>query len=191
MTLSGGNKKTRPAVRQLAFVYKIFQGESDMKMYLLTRSDGYSIESVMQTLNQDEAKDLLRKEYAAHTPSEWMEEYKELSSCNDMNAVLYSNGEDVYVWQIIEATVPTAQSEELNIYVDSCGSYERDQLYRHLWMKHVVEDITSHLGDIDTELTDEEIEAAAKRYVYDGDYDCNLDYWSNIENVIYRVIEAR
>ena len=85
-----------------------------MKMYLLTRSDGYSIESVMQTLNQDEAKDLLRKEYAAHTPSEWMEEYKELSSCNDMNAVLYSNGEDVYVWQIIEAMVPVAQSEELN-----------------------------------------------------------------------------
>ena len=40
-------------------------------------------------------------------------------------------------------------------------------------------------------MTDEEIEAAAKRYVYDGDYDCNLDYWSNIENVIYRVIEAR
>ena len=162
-----------------------------MKMYLLTRSDGYSIESVMQTLNQDEAKDLLHKEYAAHTPSEWMEEYKELSSCNDMNAVLYSNGEDVYVWQIIEATVPAAQSEELNTYVDSCGSYERDQLYRHLWMKHVVEDITSHLEDIDEELTDEEIEAAAKRYVYDGDYDCNLDYWSNIENVIYRVIEAR
>ena len=162
-----------------------------MKMYLLTRSDGYSIKSVIQTLNQDEAKETLRKEYAAHAPSDWMKEYKEMSACNDMDAVLYSNGEDVYVWQIIEATVPAAQSEELNAYVDSCGSCERDQLYRHLWMKHVVEDITSHLEDIDAELTDEEIEAAAKRYVYDGDYDCNLDYWANIENVIYRVIEAR
>ena len=27
-------------------------------------------------------------------------------------------------------------------------------------------------------------ESAAERYVYDGDYDCNLPYWSNIENLL-------
>jgi len=61
----------------------------------------------------------------------------------------------------------------------------RDAIYRNVWKEHVMEDIEAHAEDIDVELSNDEIEVLAERYVYEGDYDCNLDYWQNIENLIY------
>lgn len=66
---------------------------------------------------------------------------------------------------------------------------EEDALYRAIWKKHVIKDIESHLEDIEETLTDDQIEQAADLYVYDGEYDCNLSYWVNIENVIEQVKE--
>jgi len=69
---------------------------------------------------------------------------------------------------------------------------QKDDLYRILWKEHVKEDVESELEQCDDEalesLSDEEMEAfvdqIATRYVYNGDYDCNLSYWDNIGNLI-------
>lgn len=60
----------------------------------------------------------------------------------------------------------------------------RDEIYRDVWKEHVKEDILTHAEDIDEDIDDEDAEMLAERYVYEGDYDCNLDYWANIENLI-------
>lgn len=38
-------------------------------------------------------------------------------------------------------------------------------------------------------MSEAEIEYDAGCYVYDGEYDCNLPYWTNIENVIKQALE--
>lgn len=38
--------------------------------------------------------------------------------------------------------------------------------------------------DPDDNFTDEDIEDCVKKYVYNGDYNSNLDYWTNINNII-------
>ena len=73
-----------------------------MKIYVLVYTDGYEITSLMQSCDLETAKKRLREEYAKWIPAEWISEYQESSYCADMDAVLYNNGEDVYVWSIIE-----------------------------------------------------------------------------------------
>lgn len=36
----------------------------------------------------------------------------------------------------------------------------------------------------DDNFTDEDIDTCVTKYVYDGGYDCTLDYWTNINNII-------
>ena len=64
----------------------------------------------------------------------------------------------------------------------------RDKIYREVWKEHVMEDIREFLKDNDMKLDDEHIDKAATLYVMHGKYDCNLSYWSNIENVIKSVM---
>lgn len=62
-----------------------------------------------------------------------------------------------------------------------------DQLYRKLWMPYVTEDVKSHAeNSMDAELTDEDAEYIANSYIFDGEYDCNIPYWDNIENLIVK-----
>lgn len=75
--------------------------------------------------------------------------------------------------------------------IDALTSKEKDDIYRYLWHQHVKEDVESHAIDMDVELDEDEIDIVAEWYVYDGDYDCNLDYWANIENLIDRCLEDR
>lgn len=65
-------------------------------------------------------------------------------------------------------------------------------MYRSVWFDHVCEDIEGYEPDLDLEmaLTKDQICYAAKRYVYDGEYDCNLSYWQNIENLIHLAQEC-
>lgn len=63
----------------------------------------------------------------------------------------------------------------------------KDALYRAVWFDRVCDDIRAYEKDemdLDTPLTDEQVEYAAERYVYDGEYDCNQSYWCNIGSVI-------
>lgn len=74
--------------------------------------------------------------------------------------------------------------EELHKMIDSLSSYEQDRIYRYLWGQHVREDVISHAETIGVELDDCIIDTVVDRYVERGDYDCNLDYWTNIGNLI-------
>jgi len=74
--------------------------------------------------------------------------------------------------------------EENHKMIDSLSSYEQDRIYRYLWSQHVREDIISHAENIGIGLDDGIIDTIVDRYVERGDYDCNLDYWTNIENLI-------
>ncbi|MCR5368404.1 hypothetical protein [Eubacterium sp.] len=60
----------------------------------------------------------------------------------------------------------------------------KDIIYRMVWKEHVKEDILSYAEDNGRAITDEKADAVADRYVYEGDYDCNLSYWQNLENLL-------
>ncbi len=66
----------------------------------------------------------------------------------------------------------------------------RDAVYRLLWSEYVKEAIKSQINEDDRfdDIDDESIEALAERcsdrYCIEGDYDCNLEYWTNIQNLI-------
>ena len=79
----------------------------------------------------------------------------------------------------------------LKAKVDALTYEEQDDVYRYLWSQHVREDVESHANDIDADLTKEEIDKVVEMYVYQGKYECNIDYWSNIENLIDYVIKDR
>lgn len=69
---------------------------------------------------------------------------------------------------------------KLTNILNSLSALEKDELYRALWLEYVKEDIRNY----DESLDESMVEVVASRYVYDGDYDCNLSYWDNIENLI-------
>ena len=60
----------------------------------------------------------------------------------------------------------------------------KDSIYREIWCEHVKEDIKSRCEDLNISLTDDAINDIAYRYVYEGQYDCNLSYWQNLDNHI-------
>lgn len=53
-----------------------------------------------------------------------------------------------------------------------------------VWAEHVTDDILSHAEEIGVEISKEDAEILAESYVCDGEYDCNLSYWDNIENLM-------
>ena len=63
----------------------------------------------------------------------------------------------------------------------------KDEIYRSVWKEHVIEDVMSRAEDIEITITEEDAAEVARRYVYEGDYDCTLSYWENIDNMIYEV----
>lgn len=79
-----------------------------------------------------------------------------------------------------------AGMEEL---LDFLTGQQKDTLYRKLWYGHVCNDICTRLEETEKELTDAQIDYAARQYVYEGDYDCNCSYWTNIDNVIDKALE--
>lgn len=74
--------------------------------------------------------------------------------------------------------------KEIHEMIDSFSPYEQDRIYRYLWGQHVREDVVNHAENIGVELDDGTIDTIVDRFVEHGDYDCNLDYWANIENLI-------
>ena len=84
----------------------------------------------------------------------------------------------------------TTLTPKLQAVVNSLTDTEKDCLYRHLWQDYVKEDIIAHAENMGVKLTDDEIQTATEKYVYEGKYDCNLNYWNNIENLINEVRTA-
>lgn len=84
---------------------------------------------------------------------------------------------------------PYKQAEKI---IEGMEPEVKDAMYRLLWKEHLKEDIESQLGQTDfseklEHLSDAEyyamIDRMAEQYA-DGKYDCNLDYWTNIQNLI-------
>ena len=80
-------------------------------------------------------------------------------------------------------------NEEFFKLIDSLKPYRKDELYRYLWVNHVKEDVRTILEEYDVPyLSDDDFDAliddCANRFVYNGEYDCNTDYWSNLETLI-------
>lgn len=71
--------------------------------------------------------------------------------------------------------------------IDLLSLEEQDAIYRHLWAQRVQEDVRHQLDELNVTLSDDQIFRIAARYVYDGAYDCNLSYWSNIRNLIHDI----
>lgn len=69
-------------------------------------------------------------------------------------------------------------------FAKSASSTDMDMIYRKVKYQYVMNDIKDRIKDTKTELTDDQIAYAARRYAYDGKYDCNLSYWDNIDNCI-------
>lgn len=63
---------------------------------------------------------------------------------------------------------------------------EKNAVYRSLWFDRVVADVKS----MDSALANEQAEYVASRYVYDGEYDCEQGYWSNLNALIRAVKET-
>lgn len=62
---------------------------------------------------------------------------------------------------------------------------QKDYIYRKVWAEHVSEDVRSLCKDegYDEVYTPDIAERIAYRYAFEGDYDCNLPYWQNLENL--------
>lgn len=67
---------------------------------------------------------------------------------------------------------------------DELSYEEKDAIYRAVWLNHVRNDVKSFIKDQDITLTEDQIDHVAQLYVYDGRYDCNLNYWDNLYNLI-------
>lgn len=71
---------------------------------LLISTDGYGIEYTPYP-SMDEAKIAMDIAYQSLTPNDWDEDFKEMSYVSDEDAILYANGENVYVWTIAQIPV--------------------------------------------------------------------------------------
>lgn len=64
------------------------------------------------------------------------------------------------------------------------ASLSQEEIYKKVMAEHVKDDIINEAEEIGIEITDEQAEKIARRYAYDGDYDTNLPYWNNLDNLI-------
>ncbi len=70
-----------------------------------------------------------------------------------------------------------------------------EDLYRLQLYKYTLDDVYCQIeederfSDISEEDFDRIAESCARRYAYEGDYDCNLSYWDNIQGLIDEEIE--
>lgn len=77
--------------------------------------------------------------------------------------------------------------QKIKIPVQLLSDECKDNVYRTVWAEHVAEDAESHLSDDDRfNSLDEEVQTdvcreISHRYVFDGEYDCTQDYWSQLD----------
>lgn len=65
------------------------------------------------------------------------------------------------------------------------------EIHNAVEKRYVADDVRSHALDLDVELSEGEVDYVVQRYVLDGEYDCNLSYWQNIENLIFEAVRLR
>ena len=83
-----------------------------------------------------------------------------------------------------EINASLTHTDVLESKINELSEIEKDKIYRMVWAERVTEDILSHAEDIGVEISKEDAEILAESYACDGEYDCNLSYWNNIENLM-------
>lgn len=77
---------------------------------------------------------------------------------------------------------------EIDGQMDEIPQDVADAIYRSVWYDHVMEDIRTEFTDEDSDekcsLDNGKIGDMAYRYVYEGEYDCNIPYWDQLRNLI-------
>lgn len=68
--------------------------------YVLMHTDGYSIDTNIFTSGEELTAELT-KQYNRLAPDENDEEFEDMSYLSDDSAILYANGENVYVWDTL------------------------------------------------------------------------------------------
>lgn len=88
----------------------------------------------------------------------------------------------------IATALNTLNKADLEKLAENLDFKTSDNLYRILHMPYVKEDVKHMLNELEIDTSAYNLECliddCASRYVYDGDYDCNLSYWQNLENII-------
>lgn len=79
--------------------------------------------------------------------------------------------------------IPAPKQAEMFMWLLSQNPEVKDLVYRMIWAEHVARDIMERADELDEKIDLFEAQEAASRYV-DGEYDCNLDYWANIDNLL-------
>lgn len=143
-----------------------------MNKYLLIHTDGYSINHKEFTSFEAAAAEM-ESQYKAYMPDFLEEQYQNLTYIGENSAALYNNGEDVYLWEIIEVKLDLSEDD-------------KDNIYREKWVQSVIDDVRAYAESEDIELTDKQVTEVANLYV-NGKYDCNVDYWTNIQSLVDKV----
>ena len=68
---------------------------------------------------------------------------------------------------------------------------EKNRIYYEVREEKVAQDAQVRAKDTGKELTDGEAAIVADRYVNDGDYECGLSYWDNLDNLIDEILEVK
>lgn len=86
----------------------------------------------------------------------------------------------------------TKEEIENEKLLNSLTDSQKDYIYRKVWAEHVKEDVLSVLAGRKDNLSDKEkqeiAEEAAYLYCEEGQYDCNLSYWENVENLVNELV---
>ena len=134
---------------------------------ILIETDGYSITTRLFN-DCNSAFNAMSNRFDELCPEKLDESSEEMSSVNSLDAILYANGETVYVWKIVELPAPTPE-EIFNIYHVRDKEYRKEDARRHL--------LTEFLGADDIDEVDDEAKEDFKE-TYGVDFD---EIWNNEE----------
>lgn len=171
-----------------------------MSKTILIKTDGYSIEHFFYS-SYANAKTVMDSQYAALIPEEWFEDCKDTSYCSDYNAILYRNGEDVYVWKIVvmdeidSITVtsgdPTVSGVSIQRTINDTECVieltesEIEKAFRYQDERYMMEDAKNHLlAYVDYDEEDEELKAEFKER-----FGVDFDALINDDNVLSQLAQ--
>lgn len=173
-----------------------------MSKTILIKTDGYSIEHSFYG-SYEEAKAVMDSQYAALTPDEWYEDCEDTSYCSGYDAILYRNGEDVYVWKICviesleaitvtsdESTVKSVSIERTINGVDcviELTESEIERIFRYQQKEYRKEDVKNHL--LENIGLDDEDESDALRAEFREKYNVDFDDLINDDDVLDMLAE--
>lgn len=88
---------------------------------------------------------------------------------------------DTYFEEIFETEF---RVDELPIPKKWLSDEVKDDIHRDVWAGHVEDDIRTRCEETGKNISEDDVISAAYNYTHEGDYDCTLSYWDNIDKLI-------